>query len=128
MRFIIPLAESVENGVSSVVNDISAVPEGTFDKLMYGLNIALIGLGTVFSVLIILMVVLYLFKLFFYKKPVEENSANATAAAVKAEPETSAATNNEDELIPVVIAAAVAAYMEQSAPRSKYRIRSFKRI
>ena len=124
MRFILPLTESVE----TAANDISAVPEDIFGKLMYGLNIALIGLGTVFAVLIILMAVLYLFKFAFAKN--SNAKAQKPAEPVKTAPisSPSSVADSEDELIPVVIAAAVAAYMENTAPHSKYRIRSFKRI
>ncbi len=123
MHFILPLTANVE----TAVNDIAAVPEDAAGKLLYGLNIALIGMGTVFAVLIILMVVLYLFKLVFAQKtaskPVEK-----TDSVIKNETPAASSLNSEDEYIPVVIAAAVAAYMENSAPHSKYRIRSFKRI
>ncbi|MBQ6052052.1 MAG: OadG family protein [Clostridia bacterium] len=123
MRFILPLTESVE----TAVNDISAVPEDVLGKLIYGLRIALIGLGMVFAVLLILMAVLYLFKFAFAKN---SSKKQPSPVDVKAPPVTAPArsADTEDELIPVVIAAAVAAYMENTAPHSKYRIRSFKRI
>ena len=50
------------------------VPEDAFDKLMYGLQVTLVGLGTVFFVLFLLMFVVYIFKLVFYTVP------NRTAA------------------------------------------------
>lgn len=124
MRFILPLTESVE----AAANDISAVPEDVFGKLMYGLNIALIGLGTVFAVLLILMAVLYLFKFAFAKNSDAKTQKPAEPVKTDAISSFSPAGDSEDELIPVVIAAAVAAYMENTAPHSKYRIRSFKRI
>ena len=124
MRFILPLTESVE----TAVNDISAVPEDVFGKLMYGFNTALIGLGTVFAVLLILMAVLYVFKFVFAKN--SNAKTQKPDEPVKTVPVSSPSPvgDSEDELIPVVIAAAVAAYMENTAPHSKYRIRSFKRI
>jgi len=126
MHHLFPLTESV-------VTDITAVPEGVYDKLMYGLNIAVIGLGTVFAVLIILMCVLYLFRLFFYTIPKRKKAEAEPVKTVKTVPVPAApavlkTASADDELIPVVIAAAVAAYMENTAPHSKYRIRSFKRI
>lgn len=123
MHFILPLTANVE----TAVNDIAAVPEDAAGKLLYGLNIALIGMGTVFAVLIILMVVLYLFKLVFAKKSASKPVEKADPV-IKNETPAASLLNSEDEYIPVVIAAAVAAYMENSAPHSKYRIRSFKRI
>ena len=128
MRSFLTLAENV------AVNEMAQVPEGAFAKLMYGLNISFIGIVTVFAVLALLMGVLYLFRLYFYDLP---NKQKAEASQPKAAPapapvKTAApvanVTTEDDELIPVVIAAAVAAYMETNAPKSKYRIRSFKRI
>ena len=58
--------EIVEKVEEAVVNDIAAVPEGFFDKLMYGLNVSIIGIITVFAVLALIMGVLYLFRLYFY--------------------------------------------------------------
>ena len=122
MHYLLPLAENA-------VKDVAAVPEGTFDKLMYGLNIAVIGLGTVFAVLIIIMCVLYLFRLFFYTMPNRKKAeAEQEKTVSTVQTPVRAADTGEDELIPVVIAAAVAAYMDSAAPHSKYRIRSFKRI
>lgn len=126
--------EIVEKVEEAVVNDMAAVPEGAFDKLMYGLNVSIIGIITVFAVLALIMGVLYLFRLYFYdlpnKKKAEESQPKAAPApaAVKTSAPVTAVASEEDELVPVVIAAAVAAYMETNAPKSKYRIRSFKRI
>lgn len=124
MRFILPLTESVE----TAVNDISAVPEDVLGKLIYGLNNALIGLGTVFAVLLILMAVLYLFKFAFAKNSTKKQPSPVDVKAPPVTAPARSADTTEDELIPVAIAAAVAAYMENTAPHSKYRIRSFKRI
>ncbi|MBR5721752.1 MAG: OadG family protein [Clostridia bacterium] len=124
MRFILPLTESV----GAAANDISAVPEDVFGKLMYGFNTALIGLGTVFAVLLILMAVLYVFKFVFAKNSNTKTQKTDEPVKTASISSPSSAGDSEDELIPVVIAAAVAAYMENTAPRSKYRIRSFKRI
>ena len=128
MRSFLTLAENV------AVNEMAQVPEGAFDKLMYGLNVSFIGIVTVFAVLAIIMGVLYLFRLYFYDIPNKKNSENAQPKAAPAPAVQKVVapvvnvTTEDDELVPVVIAAAVAAYMETNAPKSKYRIRSFKRI
>ena len=128
MRSFLTLAENV------AVNEMAQVPEGAFDKLMYGLNVSFIGIVTVFAVLAIIMGVLYLFRLYFYDIPNKKKSENAQPKAAPAPAVQKVAapvanvTTEDDELVPVVIAAAVAAYMETNAPKSKYRIRSFKRI
>jgi sodium pump decarboxylase gamma subunit len=123
MHLIFPLTANAE----TAVNDIAAVPEDVAGKLLYGLNIALIGMGTVFAVLLILMAVLYVFKLVFAQKSAAKPAEKADPV-IKNETPAASSQNSEDEYIPVVIAAAVAAYMENTAPHSKYRIRSFKRI
>ena len=128
MRSFLTLAENV------AVNEMAQVPEGAFDKLMYGWNVSFIGIVTVFAVLAIIMGVLYLFRLYFYDIPNKKNSENAQPKAAPAPAVQKVVapvvnvTTEDDELVPVVIAAAVAAYMETNAPKSKYRIRSFKRI
>ena len=43
------------------------VPQDTAGKLLYSLQVTLVGMGIVFLVLIILMAVLYLFNLAFYR-------------------------------------------------------------
>lgn len=120
MRIFLNLAEVVES------TDMSVVPEGTFDKLMYGLNISLIGILTVFSVLALIMCVLYLFRLVFYTIPNRKQQPSSPQVPGPSVPVNTA--SSDDEMIPVVIAAAVAAYMENEEPKSKYRIRSFKRL
>lgn len=127
MRIFLNLAEAVGS------TDMSVVPEGTFDKLMYGLNISLIGMLTVFVVLALIMGVLYLFRLVFYtipnrKKSEAESSSQQSNSQVPVSVVPANAVSSDDEMIPVVIAAAVAAYMDNNEPKSKYRIRSFKRL
>ena len=119
--------------IFAAVEGAANVPEGFIPKFGYGLQIALIGIGIVFAVLALIMGVLYAFEYFFYTLP---NKAKKAPEAPKAAPVktpapavtlASATAENDDE-IAVVIAAAVAAYYEQAAPTSKYRIKSFRRI
>ena len=116
----------------AAVEGAANVPEGFIPKLGYGLQIAVIGILIVFAVLALIMGVLYLFELIFYKLP---NKQKVASAAPKAAPVVTtvpaapvAATSADDDEIAAVIAAAIAAYYEQSAPTSKYRIKSFRRI
>ena len=116
----------------AAVEGAANVPEGFLPKLGYGLTIALIGMGIVFAILAIIMGVLYLFEYFFYTLP---NKAKKAPESPKAAPVVTtapavpvAATSSDDDEVAAVIAAAIAAYYEQSAPTSKYRIKSFRRI
>ncbi len=116
----------------AAVEGAANVPEDFLGKLGYGLQIAVIGILIVFAVLALIMGVLYVFELVFYKLPNKQKSA---PAAPKAAPVVStapaapvAAASANDEEVVAVIAAAVAAYYEQTAPTSKYKIKSFRRI
>ena len=109
------------------------LPEDTGGKLLYSLQVTLVGMGIVFMVLILLMAVLYLFKLFFYtipsRKKTQENVEQKPEKVedervVPAPPE----PVKEDAEIAAVIAAAIAAYYDGQTAVSKYKIRSFKRI
>ena len=117
----------------AAVEGAANVPEDVLGKLGYGLTIALIGIGIVFTILALIMGVLYLFEYFFYtlpnkskntQKTPKTKAVNSTAPAVTL---TAVSADNEEE-IAVVIAAAVAAYYDPAAPTSKYRIKSFRRI
>ena len=110
------------------------VPEGFVEKLLYGLQIAVIGICIVFAVLAMIMGVLYLFEYFFYTLPRKAKnapSAPVSAPAVKSAPvaaPVAVPSSADDDEVAAVIAAAIAAYYEQTAPTSKYRIKSFRRI
>ncbi len=116
----------------AAVEGAANVPEDFLGKLGYGLQIALIGIGIVFAVLALIMGVLYLFEYFFYTLPNKKKKAPEApkAPAVSAAPAVTlpAVSADNDDEIAVVIAAAVAAYYDQAAPTSRYRIKSFRRI
>ena len=118
---------------NDIIENLKVVPEGALDKLLYGLKITLIGMSTVFLVLIILMCVIKLFGLFFYtipnRKKEEQKAAPAeTPAAAPAVTQTVAVSDEDETEIAAVIAAAVAVYCEQNGVQGKYRIKSFKRV
>ena len=118
----------------AAIEGAANVPEGFLPKLGYGLQVAAIGICLVFAVLAVIMGVLYAFEYFFYTLPNKAKNAQSAAPAPKAPaaapaPAAKAPVAAEaDEEIAVVIAAAVAAYYEQAAPTSKYKIKSFRRI
>ncbi len=78
------------------------------ERMITGLQTMLLGLGTVFSVLIIIMGVLMLFKLFFYiipQKRAKTQNVNETEADEAAEDD---AVTGDDGAIVAAITAAVA--------------------
>ena len=98
--------------------------ENVSDKLLYGGQMLLIGMLTVFSVLIILWITLCLFKLVFHdisfgKKTKEVKTESATVYQAPA-------VSNDDEII-AVIAAAIAMAESESGGNKQFRVVSFKR-
>ena len=129
---MIPRIMSAAIDMDSVMNNGMSLPE----RLGLGLETMLIGLGTVFGVLIIIMAILYLFQFLFYTLPNRKKNASSTketaAVTETAVDETahvnkviSDAEGDEGELI-AAISAAVAVYLDQ--PASSFRVVSFKRI
>ena len=101
------------------------------DAIGYGLQTTLLGMGVVFSVLIILLLVLTVFKTIFYKQPNSEKKpapakveAPAIVEAAPAPAPAAPAEADDAELV-AVITAAIAAMMD--APQTSFRVVSFKR-
>ena len=94
------------------------------DKLSYGGTMLLIGMLTVFSVLILIMLSLYAFKFFFHDMANKKKAAPKAVQIVTAEP--AAALKSNDEEIVAVIAAAIA-MAESESDGIKFRVVSFKR-
>ena len=108
--------------------------------MAYGLQVFVVGLGTVFAVLITLWLALILFKVFAYdlpqkkaKKLAEESAKVESAAPVVTEPVAVEAvaveesTAEDDTQLIAVITAAIAAYNAQSGNSLPFRVVSFKR-
>ncbi len=97
------------------------------DAFTYGGGVVILGMATVFSVLIILWITLIIFKFFFHdlklgtkikaERPVEKAPEPATAPVYTAQ---------DDEIV-AVIAAAIAMAESESANGTKFRVVSFKR-
>ena len=96
------------------------------DKLLYGGQMLLIGLATVFAVLVVLWFTLVLFKLFFHDIPA--NGKKKTKEVVNtATPVTYSSPAPADEEIVAVIAAAIAMAESESGTGTKFRVVSFRR-
>ena len=106
--------------------DITAPIDDLGDKLLYGGRIFLIGIATVFAVLIILWLILILFKLFFNdlvrsaKKTKVEKVEQVAVTAVNS-------PSSDNEEIIAVIAAAIAMAENDCGGNKKFRVVSFKR-
>ncbi len=113
------VTQAVTEASASAV-DIGASIDRTIplaDRLAVGVETLIVGMGTVFAVLVILMVILSLFKVFFYKP---ENSGvkpepKPEPAPVVAEPAPAPVAQTDDGEIIAAITAAVAAYLDAEA-------------
>ena len=95
------------------------------DRVLYAGQMLLIGMATVFSVLIVLMFALVLFKLFFHDIP---NRQKKTVSDSKTEIAVAPATSvSNDEEIIAVIAAAIAMAENECGGNKQFRVVSFNR-
>ena len=108
--------ESSGTYVSVFASGYENLPEDAsmMERLMYGLQVAGIGILVVFLVLIIIMAILYIFKLVAVsksKKAAPAVPAPAAAAPVAAAPKAAApsASGSEEETIVAIATAAIAA-------------------
>ena len=106
--------------------DISKPISDLGDRLMYAGQMLLIGMATVFSVLVVLMFALVLFKFFFHDLPKRQKKtvSDAKAETVTVAPATS--VSNDEEII-AVIAAAIAMAENESGGNKQFRVVSFNR-
>ena len=96
------------------------------DALTYGGGVVLLGMGTVFSVLIIIWIVLACFKFFFHDLKFARKSKKAPAVETVPEVVATPTAPDEEEII-AVIAAAIAMAESESASGTKFRVVSFNR-
>ena len=96
--------------------------ENLGDALVFGGAVVLIGMATIFSVLIVLWMFLSLFKIFFHDLPEKKKKA-AVVPVVEAPVQT---VNRQNDEIVAVIAAAIA-MAESESSGLKFRVVSFKR-
>ena len=103
--------------------------EGFMDKLLYGGQMLLIGMATVFSVLVLLWGCLVVFKIVFHDLPAKRSEAdNGSSKFVAPTPvvaEPVAASSNNDEIVAAIAAAIAAAESESSG--LKFKVVSFRR-
>ena len=122
----------INNNLAKVTEDLGGAFSG--ERLVYSLEMTLLGLGAVFAVLAIIWAVLALFKVFSTasaKKEAAKEKASAPAPAavprVVAEPEQS------DDATVAAIMAAISAYISSDEKLSEeysggFRVVSFKKV
>lgn len=95
------------------------------ERVMLGLQTALIGMGVIFLALIILWAVLSVFKLVFYKpaSSTEKEEAPAPEVVPVSEPTQTVAVTDDTELV-AVITAAIASMTGK--PTTSFRVVSFR--
>ena len=104
------------------------------ERILYGLQVFIIGICTVFVVLAILWGVMALFKLFFYSIPNKSKNTKKTDVDVKRvdnvppmeEIPIAAPASNDTQLI-AVITAAIAAYNASCGNALPFRVVSYRR-
>ncbi len=112
------------------------VPEGLWDRFVFGLQFSGIGIAVVFIVLILLMIVLKVFERIFAKSSAPAKSEAVIGSAPAPVASAPAPAADDDMVLAAAIAAAVDAYYDNvqaqaNIPvyaRKKYQIRSFRRI
>lgn len=122
--------------MTNVLLNITADTMGFAERMSYGLQVFVVGLGTVFAVLAILWLALVLFKVFAYDLPQKMAKKKAEAQtkdeSVVSEEVTEVASEEpvveDDTQLIAVITAAIAAYTSESGSSLPFRVVSFKRV
>ena len=108
------------------VNDLTKPIESLSDKLVYGGRMLLIGMATVFAVLILLWFTLVVFKFFFHDLARGEKKTKVIKSE-QVEPITEASAVSDNDEIIAVIAAAIAMAENDCGGNKTFRVVSFKR-
>lgn len=118
MNFLLDIAENdFGNNIMSQY--------GAWETILFGLQVLLMGMATVFAVLIIIWIALIGFKFIFHDiKRTNVKQDNKPAVAIS---EPIVSTPNADEEIIAVIAAAIAMAESEAPSGIKFRVVSFKR-
>ena len=108
---LLPVLSTVSGEAQTYASGIGKAPESLGDKLKYGLEIALIGIGIVFLILVILMAVLYIFKLVFArsKQPAEAGAVLAQQAAPAVSADVGLSEKIPEKKLIAIITSAIAA-------------------
>lgn len=132
---LIAMMATIKSSDYDIEHDALKVGTSNFGgRLLIGLQVALLGIGTVFVMLILLILVVTLMRLIFEGagKLKEKKAAKSVEAAPKQEVAVQEIASEEDEEVVAVIMAALNAYYETQnvtyKSNLKFRVRSIKEI
>ena len=106
--------------------DITKKIDNLGDKFFYGGRMLLIGIMTVFAVLVLLWIALIGFKFFFHDLPRGEKKTKSVKVEQPAPVQYAPVVSGNDEIV-AVIAAAIAMAENDCGGNTKFRVVSFKR-
>ncbi len=112
------------NSIIFALSSSSNVEMTVGEKLIYGGQMLLLGIGAVFSVLLIIYLCLLIFKAVFSKSSKKEKKVEV--APVVATPIQTVNTSQNEEIVAVIAAAIAMAEAEGSGV--KFRVVSFRRV
>jgi sodium pump decarboxylase gamma subunit len=123
----------INNNLAKVTEDLGGAFSG--ERLVYSLEMTLLGLGAVFSVLAIIWAVLALFKVFSTpsaKKEATKEKANAPVPEAVPNTVTEAEESGDDATVAAIMAA-ISAYISSDEKLSEeysggFRVVSFKKV
>ena len=106
---------SVEAKPVDTIFEIFNRGEGsTSERLIHGCKVTLVGMLTVFAVLIVLMIVLYIFELIFGRASKKKSETVAAPVSAPAPVAPAAASEDAEEVVVAVATAAIAAARGES--------------
>ena len=100
--------------------------EGFAETFLFGGQILLIGMATVFSVLALLFACLTVFKIVFHDIPNKKANSVQKEVVLDTESDDDYGDSNDSEIV-AVIAAAIAAAESESNNAAKFKVVSFRR-
>jgi len=110
----------------SATMDYNVPIDGLADRAAFGGMMVLLGMLTIFSVLIIIMLALVIFKVVFHDIPEKRSSQPKEEAKPAVKEPVYVPVTNDDEVVAAIAAAIAMAESESSG--MKFRVVSFRRV
>lgn len=115
----------IEDFTKKIVDFANFDPSQLGDAFLFGGAMLLIGMATVFLVLVLLWLCLMLFKLFFHDIPLKRKNVKKIAAEPVVTVKETVVATPESEIVAVITAAIAMAESESGG--MKFKVVSFKR-